>query len=89
MSHDHRKQFFYVQQSLVLWRDISKGKKYFDGTLNNIDKVIKKKKNRDMFKLWYLSEQDLLNPTNKYVLKDTGQGIQRVQDAPLVRNASK
>jgi len=45
--------------------------------------------NDDMFRLWYLAEQDLLSSANKYVLKDTGQGIQRVQAAPRVLSAMR
>ncbi|KAG9017927.1 hypothetical protein FRB90_000156 [Tulasnella sp. 427] len=36
----------------------------------------------DMFKLWGLAEQDLLSPTTTYRLRDTGQGLQRVQPCP-------
>lgn len=36
----------------------------------------------DMFKLWSLAEQDLLSPTTTYRLRDTGQGLQRVQPCP-------
>lgn len=39
----------------------------------------------DMYRLWYLAEQELLNSTAiPYELKDTGQGLQRVQRAPRV-----
>ncbi|KAI8840915.1 hypothetical protein BC829DRAFT_446831 [Chytridium lagenaria] len=36
----------------------------------------------DMFMLWSLSESDLLSETNPYRLRDTGQGLNRVQAAP-------
>ena len=35
----------------------------------------------DMFKLWYLAEDDLLREHNTYRLCDTGQGLNRVQQA--------
>lgn len=40
-----------------------------------------------MYKLWYLSEKDLLSATNSYQLKNTGQGLNRVQNAPSVSKA--
>ena len=36
----------------------------------------------DMFHLWSLAEQDLLAETSPYRLRDTGQGLNRVQAAP-------
>lgn len=36
----------------------------------------------DMFQLWSLAEQDLLSPDITYRLRDTGQGLNRVQAAP-------
>ncbi|TFK25939.1 hypothetical protein FA15DRAFT_667930 [Coprinopsis marcescibilis] len=36
----------------------------------------------DMFHLWYLAEQDLLSENVPYRLRDTGQGLNRVQAAP-------
>jgi len=41
----------------------------------------------DMFKLWYLADEDLLNETNRYKLVDTGQGLNRVQAAPRISKA--
>ncbi|KAH9942574.1 hypothetical protein B0H21DRAFT_824129 [Amylocystis lapponica] len=36
----------------------------------------------DMFQLWTLAEQDLLSENVSYRLRDTGQGLNRVQPAP-------
>lgn len=36
----------------------------------------------DMFRLWSLAEQDLLSTSSPYRLRDTGQGLNRVQYAP-------
>lgn len=41
----------------------------------------------DMFRLWYLAEEDLLSTTQPYELRNTGQGLQRVQPSPLVYKA--
>jgi hypothetical protein len=41
----------------------------------------------DMFRLWYLAEQDLLNEKIPYDLRNTGQGLQRVQQSPRVYKA--
>eukprot|EP01025_Chloroclados_australasicus_P049680 TRINITY_DN5673_c0_g2_i1.p1 TRINITY_DN5673_c0_g2~~TRINITY_DN5673_c0_g2_i1.p1 ORF type:complete len:691 (-),score=90.42 TRINITY_DN5673_c0_g2_i1:456-2369(-) len=65
LSHSHEKQFYYVQQSLMLWREIS----------------------NDMFKLWCLAENDLIGNGNGYRLADTGQGLNRIQQAPSISRA--
>eukprot|EP00306_Pavlova_sp_CCMP459_P002817 CAMPEP_0185179846 /NCGR_PEP_ID=MMETSP1139-20130426/32212_1 /TAXON_ID=298111 /ORGANISM="Pavlova sp., Strain CCMP459" /LENGTH=753 /DNA_ID=CAMNT_0027745681 /DNA_START=14 /DNA_END=2273 /DNA_ORIENTATION=- len=43
----------------------------------------------DMFKLWCLAEADLLDGSSPYELRDTGQGLQRVQPAPRTEKAMK
>ena len=52
LTHTHENQLNYVQQSLMLWKEI----------MDN------------MFMLWFLAEDDLLNPNLSYKLGDTGQG---------------
>ena len=41
----------------------------------------------DMFRLWAMAEQDLLNPSIQYSLQDTGQGLSRVQQSPQTYKA--
>jgi len=76
LTHNHAVQYAYVLQSMTLWREIL----------------------HDMFKLWHLAEQDLVgmpsdaaSPTAgagaTYTLTDTGQGLQRVQQAPRIAKA--
>lgn len=42
---------------------------------------------QDMFRLWYLAEEDLLNKDQPYELTNTGQGLQRLQQSPRVYRA--
>ncbi|KAH3759212.1 UPF0652 protein [Pelomyxa schiedti] len=41
----------------------------------------------NMFKLWIMAEEDMLKPGNAYELKDTGQGLNRVQSSPQIYRA--
>ncbi|CEG35274.1 hypothetical protein, variant 5 [Plasmopara halstedii] len=41
----------------------------------------------DMFRLWYLTDEDLLADGTRYELIDTGQGLHRIQPAPRVSRA--
>jgi hypothetical protein len=43
----------------------------------------------EMFKLWYLADTDLLTPEVSYLLKDTGQGVHRVQQAPNIEKSMR
>lgn len=65
LTHDHKRQFAYVHQSLTLWREVL----------------------HEMYKLWYMAEGDLLSSSNPYALRNTGQGLNRVQSAPSVSRA--
>jgi len=38
----------------------------------------------NMFKLWFMTEEDLLSTDSPYALRDTGQGLNRVQGCPNV-----
>lgn len=41
----------------------------------------------DLYRLWFLAEQDLLSADHPYSLRNTGQGLQRVQESPKVFRA--
>ncbi|KAG0355831.1 hypothetical protein BG005_005237 [Podila minutissima] len=63
LTHNHETQYWYINQTLNLWREIA----------------------HEMFYLWTLSDQDMLD--NDYRLRDTGQGLQRLQSCPAVSKA--
>ncbi|KAF4677206.1 hypothetical protein FOL47_002769 [Perkinsus chesapeaki] len=66
LSHDHRRQYQYVLQSLTLW-----------------DEVL-----RNLIQLWHMVENDtIIKPVGGYRLADTGQGLNRIQQAPSVYRA--
>ena len=82
LSHDHARQYVYVMQSLALWREILHGAPGIEivfsvGLFTDLPLF-----QSDMFHLWSLAEQDLLSETISYRLRDTGQGLNRVQSAP-------
>ena len=41
----------------------------------------------EMFRLWFLTDGDLLQEDNYYRLVDTGQGYNRMQSCPRVSHA--
>lgn len=40
-----------------------------------------------MFRLWCLAEEDLVSEDSSYELRDTGQGLHRVQQCPRTFHA--
>lgn len=69
-------QYSYVLQSLTLWKLI------LNGATIVMSSAFETHASTDMFQLWSLAEQDLLSPDITYRLRDTGQGLNRVQAAP-------
>ncbi|OMH83159.1 UPF0652 protein [Zancudomyces culisetae] len=65
LSHSHETQYFYVLQTLTLWKEIL----------------------HEFYMLWHFSDSDMLSKRNQYRLRDTGQGLNRVQECPLVSRA--
>ncbi|KAF9579841.1 hypothetical protein BGW38_003733, partial [Lunasporangiospora selenospora] len=63
LTHNHETQYWYINQTLNLWREIA----------------------HEMFYLWMLADDDMLN--NDYRLRDTGQGLQRLQSCPSISKA--
>lgn len=43
----------------------------------------------EMFQLWYLAESDLLEQGNNYQLRDTGQGLNRIQRCSRIARAMR
>lgn len=76
LTHDHSKQYSYVLQSLTLWREILHGSSHLSIHCSRLTSLL------DMFHLWYLAEQDLLSDSVSYRLRDTGQGLNRIQASP-------
>ncbi|PVU94113.1 hypothetical protein BB561_002799 [Smittium simulii] len=65
LSHSHSNQYYYVFQTLTLWREIL----------------------HELYMLWNMADDDLLSYKNYYRLRDTGQGLNRVQQCPRVSRA--
>jgi hypothetical protein len=84
ISHDHARQYVYVMQSLALWREILHGATCSPRRCVTFIHIffLPFPPIKDMFHLWSLAEQDLLSETIPYRLRDTGQGMNRVQAAP-------
>lgn len=99
LSHSHEKQYYYVLQSLTLWREIAHDMfRSASRTLPlvaacgcslRLDCAMPTHGSHRESRLWYLSEEDLLDLEHRYELKNTGQGFQRVQQAPRISMAMR
>jgi hypothetical protein len=78
LSHDHAKQYAYVIQSLTLWREILHDMFHLCVVSRRFSCGRADAGNRR----WSLAEADLLSENVPYRLRDTGQGLNRVQAAP-------
>lgn len=58
LTHGHARQFQYVKQSLLFWREAL----------------------RNFYSLWIAADKDMLS--HAYRLRETGQGLNRIQQAP-------
>eukprot|EP01061_Rhynchopus_euleeides_P039162 TRINITY_DN67204_c0_g1_i1.p1 TRINITY_DN67204_c0_g1~~TRINITY_DN67204_c0_g1_i1.p1 ORF type:complete len:475 (+),score=175.94 TRINITY_DN67204_c0_g1_i1:53-1477(+) len=65
LTHSHTQHYFYVLESLTLWRCIMK----------------------NIFSLWSIAEEDMLDSQTSYRRRNTGQGVHRVKSAPLTYRA--
>eukprot|EP00750_Incisomonas_marina_P008851 INCI15718.1.p1 GENE.INCI15718.1~~INCI15718.1.p1 ORF type:complete len:605 (-),score=106.35 INCI15718.1:542-2218(-) len=62
LSHSHDTQFFFVMQTLCLWRRVM----------------------QNLLHLWHAADHDLASGAQDHALRNTGQGMNRVQRAPQV-----
>ncbi|KAF5359032.1 hypothetical protein D9758_004898 [Tetrapyrgos nigripes] len=80
LSHDHRKLCLYCFRPLLLAQSSKSQKKQYAYVLQSL--TLWREILHDMFHLWSLAEEDLLSDTISYRLRDTGQGLNRVQASP-------
>jgi hypothetical protein len=74
LTHNHTRQFQYGTKSTVT------GLILVDQSLTLWSIIM-----HDMYQMWYLADQDLLS--SYHVLRDTGQGLNRIQKCPSIGRA--
>ena len=96
LTHNHERQYNYVLQARGKMRDKKKderGRREPGRTLTTPpgqfphpeqSLTLWSEVMTSMFKLWTLTEMDMLAEGNSYKLGDTGQGLNRMQDGPRV-----
>jgi hypothetical protein len=87
LTHSHERQYHFTLQSMTLWRCVPSRHRYRSASDDGASLVRRREIMDDMFRLWCLAEEDLILGDGQYELRDTGQGLHRVQLCPKTFHA--
>ena len=93
LTHSHERQFNFALQSLTLCTWMTTDRVRAPTSVCCLTAYCARPMRpgreitHDMFRLWYLAEGDLLSANVPYTLRNTGQGLQRVQQSPRTYKA--
>ncbi|CAG8511710.1 14188_t:CDS:2 [Cetraspora pellucida] len=80
LTHNHEMQYCYALLNSRSWSSLLF--EYSNQTLSLWSEI-----QNEMFMLWFLADRDMLSESNLYRLRDTGQGLNRVQNCSSVSRA--